>query len=209
MTSKPLAVAVVAAVACTAHADPAERLVGGPCEGCELVFEGRPAKLEAHARIAPAQEPGDPLILDGVVRDRANKPVAGMIVYAYHTNAKGEYPPLAKVPHGKLRGFAKTGADGAYRFTTIRPASYPVANAPPQHIHMHVVEPGRCHYFIDDVVFTDDPRLTAEQRKQHERGRGGLGVVTPKRDKGTWLARRDITLGAGISDYDRCGKAKM
>ena len=193
-------------VGCTAHADTVEPLVGGPCEGCEAVFEGRPAKLEASARIALATEPGEPLILQGTVRDRANKPAGGVIVYAYHTNAKGEYPPTkgAKHQHGALRGFAKTSADGTYRFTTIRPASYPVPNAPPQHIHMHVVEPRRCHYFIDDVVFTDDPRLDTNARKHHERGRGGLGITTPKRDKGTWIARRDIELGAGIADYDRC-----
>ena len=197
---------IVLLFACTAHADTGEALVGGSCEGCDAVFEGRPAKLESTGRIAAATEPGEPLILEGTVRDRAKRAVAGVIVYAYHTNAKGEYPPAkgAKHQHGALRGFAKTAADGTYRFTTIRPASYPVSNAPPQHIHMHVVEPGRCHYWIDDVVFTDDPRLDAAARKHHERGRGGLGITTPKRDKGTWIARRDITLGAGIADYDRC-----
>lgn len=192
----------VAAVACQADAAPREVLVGGPCEGCELVFEGRPAKLAATARIAPASARGEPLVIEGVVR-RAGKPAAGVIVYAYHTDAAGVYPP-GKTRHGALRGFAITGKDGAYRFDTIRPGAYPNRGAP-QHVHMHVVEPGRCHYYIDDVAFTDDPLLTAEHRKTMSRGRGGPGIATPARDRArTWRVRRDITLGAGIADYARC-----
>lgn len=188
--------------ACTAHASPKEILVGGPCEGCEYVFEGRPAKLASSTRIAPAKERGEPLAIDGIVRDAKKQPVAGVIVYAYHTDANGQYPP-GKTRHGALRGFAITGKDGAYHFDTIRPASYPKSDIP-QHVHIHVIEPGKCHYYIDDIVFTDDPMLTPAQRKAHERGRGGTGVATPAREKQTWRVRRDITLGAGISDYDRC-----
>lgn len=197
-----LVMLVLVAAACNAHASPKEVLVGGPCEGCELVFEGRPPKLASSARIAPAAEPGESMTIDGVVRDAAKKPVAGVIVYAYHTNARGEYPP-GKTRHGALRGFAITDKTGTYHFDTIRPASYPNTKAP-QHVHMHVVEPGKCHYTIDDLLFTDDPNLTAEHRKTQDRGRGGSGIATPTRDKGTWRARRDIVLGAGIADYARC-----
>ncbi len=104
-----------------------------------------------------------------------------------------------------LRGFAQTDAQGRYAFETIRPASYPVPEAPPQHVHMHVVEPGRCHYYIDDLLFTDDPRLTPEARRRMDRGRGGSGVATPVKEKsGTWSVRRDVVLGAKIGEYDRC-----
>lgn len=202
-----LLVIVTVLLACRAHASPTEILVGGPCEGCEAVFEGRPATLAASARIAPATEAGEPLIIAGTVRDARGRAAAGVIVYAYHTDAKGLYPPSpqgTRHRHGRLRGFARTGRDGRYRFTTIRPASYP-ASRNPQHVHMHVVEPGRCHYYIDDVHFTDDPLLTPEVRAQADRGRGGSGVATPARADRTWRVRRDITLGAGIADYARCG----
>jgi protocatechuate 3,4-dioxygenase, beta subunit len=198
-------IAIAIALACHAQAAPREVLVGGPCEGCELVFEGRPARLTASARIAPASEPGDPLVIDGVVRDLANRPVPGVIVYAYQTNARGVYlDASARLRHGRLRGFARTDERGAYRFHTIRPGAYP-DRAEPEHVHLHVVEPGRCHYYLDDLVFTDDPRLTAAARSTHERGRSGKGTATPTRDPaGAWHVRRDITLGAGIHDYDRC-----
>jgi protocatechuate 3,4-dioxygenase beta subunit len=198
--------------ACSAHASPHEPLVGGPCEGCEAVFEGRPAKLSPTARIAPAGEPGEPLVIKGVVTDAAKRPVAGVIVYAYHTDAQGRYPSTpehertARHRHGMLRGFAQTDAQGRYAFETIRPASYPVPHAPPQHVHMHVVEPGRCHYYIDDLLFTDDPRLTPEARRRMDRGRAGSGVATPVKDpSGTWSVRRDVVLGAKVAGYDRCG----
>lgn len=189
--------------------DARELLVGGPCEGCEAVFEGRPTTLTATTRIAPASESGEPMTLEGVVRDPAGKPVAGVIVYAYHTDAKGLYP--SKTPpknaverHGLLRAFAKTGTDGVYRFETIRPGSYPDTQFA-AHVHMHVVEPGRCHYFIDDVVFTDDPKLTEEVKKrEHLAKLGGSGVTTPVKTKAGWLVKRDIALGANVHDYARC-----
>lgn len=188
-----------------------EVTVGGPCEGCEAVFQGQPRAPGATARIAPVGEPGDPMVLEGIVRRMDGTPAAGILVYAYHTDRKGNYPPPADADgeaarrHGRLRGFARTGTDGHYRFETIRPASYPGTTIP-QHIHMHVLEPGRCTYYIDEVQFTDDPRLPPTQPR--EGGRGGNGVMTPTRTpEGTWRVRRDIVLGQGIADYGRCGEA--
>jgi len=108
--------------------------------------------------------------------------------------------------HGRLRAWAKTDAQGTYRFVTIRPGGYPNTDIP-EHIHLHVIEPGRCTCYIDDVVFEDDSRLTPRPRAAHDRGRGGSGVIRPTRDSsGTWQARCDIRLGAGISDYAQCGR---
>jgi protocatechuate 3,4-dioxygenase beta subunit len=174
----------------------AEPVIGGPCEGCELVFEGQPAQIEATARIAPAGHSGEPLSIEGVVHGRDGAPAAGILVYAYHTDADGVYP-RADTRHGRLRGWTRTGSDGRYRFDTIRPAAYPDSSIP-QHVHMHVIEPGIGTYYIDDVVFTDDPLLTAERRRAQERGRGGAGVCTPAHDDAGWHCTRDIALGAGL-----------
>lgn len=188
-----------------------ERVVGGPCEGCEAVFVGLPTSVGVEGRIAPAGEPGVPMLLQGIVRTAAGQPASDIVVYAYQTDAKGLYPSAPSlqgtaVRHGRLRAWARTDAQGAYRFVTIRPAGYPNTDIP-EHIHLHVIEPGRCTYYIDDVVFEDDPRLTPRQRAAHDRGRGGSGVIKPMRDpSGTWQARRDIRLGAGINDYAQCGR---
>jgi len=175
-----------------------EPVVGGPCEGCETVFEGMPAKLEWFSRIAPEGQPGKPLRIVGVVRDQKNWPVPGIIVYAYQTDMTGIYPKAATA-HGALRGWAKTDEQGNYGFDTIRPGGYP-DSAIPQHIHMHVIEPGRVTYFIDDIVFSDDRRLTPEARKKFT-GRGGDGIVTPTVDAGILTVTRDIYLGKNIPGY--------
>lgn len=185
-----------------------EPIAGGPCEGCEAVFVGRPATLASSARIATANEPGEPLVLEGTVRHPDGAVAPGVIVYAYHTNAAGIYPRATgpdATRHGRLRGFALTGAKGEYRFETIRPGSYPNSDNP-QHIHMHIVEPGRCTYWIDDVHFADDPLLKAEHRTAAP-GRGGSGIAEPvKQASGVWHVRRDIVLGAGVRDYDACSR---
>lgn len=171
-----------------------EPVLGGPCEGCEWVFDGQPAKLSSQARIAPPGEPGVPLLIEGAVTTARGTPAAGIVVYAYHTDATGIYPP-ARNRHGRLRGWAVTDAQGRYRFDTIRPAAYPGRNIP-QHVHMHVIEPGRGTYYIDELRFTDDPLITATNRRTDERA--GNGLITPEKRGDTWLARRDIVLGLNI-----------
>jgi protocatechuate 3,4-dioxygenase beta subunit len=195
-----LAASVSASALNSDQAGRREPIVGGPCEACEAVFEGMPAKLDWRGRIAPSTERGEPLRIRGVVRDRTGQPVAGIIVYAYHTDASGIYPP-STTRHGRLRGWVKTDANGRYQFDTIRPGGYPNSNIP-QHVHMHVIEPGRATYYIDEMVFSDDPRLTAEDRKRLVTGRGGEGLVTPTRDpQGVLTVNRDIVLGQNVPGY--------
>ena len=209
--SSTLALTLACLVGCTAsegrQVTGHEPIVGGPCERCEAVFQGLPADLSVVARIAPRGEPGEPMRIVGKVMHPDGTAASGTIVYAYHRNAEGIYPEnerfrgRAAYRHGMLRGWVKADEDGRYRLDTVRPAGYPDSDLP-QHIHMHVIEPGRCTYYIDDIVFKDDPRLTPDKLDQYTHGRGGTGVVTPRRDQGgIWLVERDIILGEGIPDY--------
>ncbi len=184
-----------------------EPIVGLPCDACEAVLEGLPQSIASSSRIAPADEPGQAMRIEGTVLDRNGRTASGVIVYAYHTNARGIYPPDESLRgqtafrHGRLRGWARTDREGRYRFETIRPGGYPESDIP-AHVHMHVIEVGRCTYYIDEMLFEDDPRLTPEKRQQQTAGRGGGGVVVPARDaSGTWVVTRDITLGQGIPEY--------
>jgi hypothetical protein len=212
--STPAAVVVVLGLAAGTHAQAGEDLedstpvVGGPCEGCEAVFQNLPAPstLEWAGRIAPPGEPGESMRLEGVVYGPDGEVAPGVIVYAYHTDAEGVYPDDAGLSgaaarHGRLRGWVRTDSLGRYRFDTIRPASYP-GQTIPAHVHMHIIEPGRGTYWIDSVHFADDPLLTPEDRQPGNRARGGPGVVQPTRgDDGAWRARRDIYLGRGVPGY--------
>lgn len=188
-----------------------EAVIGLPCEGCEAVFDGKPAQLISAARIAPTQEPGQALLLSGQVRNAAGEAVSGVIVYAYQTDRGGVYPRDARLSgaaarHGRLRGWAATDAQGRYSFRTIRPGGYPTSDEP-QHIHLHVIEPGRCTYYLGDVLFDDDPRLTAARRARQRLAYGGSGIARPQGDARTgWRVQRDIVLGLNVPGYARCGR---
>ena len=166
------------------------------CEGCEAIYEHSFEGLSDHAVITEA---GEPLILTGTVfRADGEIPAPGVIVYAYHTNAEGVYPTRGDEKgwarrHGYLRGWVKTNSEGRYRFDTIRPSTYPNRREP-AHIHMTIKEPDFPEYWIDAVVFADDPLVTAQYRKDQGE-RGGSGIVKLTRDaEGRWVGVRDIVL---------------
>ncbi|NNK72114.1 MAG: intradiol ring-cleavage dioxygenase, partial [Flavobacteriaceae bacterium] len=126
-------------------------------------------------------------------------------LYIYHTNRKGIYETRGDETgwgrrHGYIRGWIKTGKDGRYTFYTFRPASYP-DRSEPEHIHIYIKEPGKNEYYIDDILFDDDPLLTASERSKRP-NRGGSGIIRPQPGGGLFVIDRDITLGLNIPHYD-------
>ncbi len=186
-----------------------EPIVGLPCEGCEAVFNGIPAQMNSRTRITPESEPGAPMVVVGKVLNQKGQPQSGIVIYAYQTNSKGVYPESAAVRdfetrrQGTLRAWVKTDASGQYAFDTIRPGSYPIDDVP-EHIHFHIIEPGCSSYYIDDIMFTDDPKLTPKQIKRIAKDRGGNGISTPLKKNGVWYVTRDIYLGKNIPGYRAC-----
>ena len=193
----------------TASAQTRVPVVGLPCEGCDAVFDGMPAQLNSRARIAPKSEPGEPMIVVGKALNANNKPQAGVIVFAYQTNSRGIYPesPAVRDPEtrrqGTLRAWVRTDSLGRYAFDTIRPGSYPSSDLP-QHIHFHIIEPGCSTYYIDDIMFRDDPKLTPAQIRRIAKNRGGNGISMPVRRDGIWYVTRDIHLGEDIPGHRAC-----
>lgn len=126
-----------------------------------------PSQLSAKARIAPATEPGTPLILSGTVLAPDGKtPLAGVVVYAYHADNNGYYRKAGEWGEAgenepRLRGWVKTDANGHFEFTTIKPAPYPNRDAP-AHIHVHAWGGGYPRQWFE-VEFQGDPLLP----KQH------------------------------------------
>ena len=185
-----------------------EPVVGLPCEGCEGVIVGMPDSIASSARIAPIGTPGDAMRINGIIIDINDIPRPEILDYAYQTDRDGIYPDdpaLRRTParrHGSLRGWARSDAEGRYEFSTIRPGGYPGSDEP-EHVHLHIIEPGRCTYHIAPVEFEDDPRMTPSRlAASRSNARGGIGVSMPVRDAdGVWVVERDIVLGRWINGY--------
>ena len=90
-----------------------------------------------------ARAQGQLLYLMGHVLDVKGKPIKGVKVEIWQTNAAGRYNhpsdgnPAPLDPNFQGYGVAVTDADGRYRFKTIKPGPYPVTQGwdRPPHIH--------------------------------------------------------------------------
>lgn len=122
-------------------------------------------------------EPGDPLVVEGTVRDARGQPIAGALVYAFQTDARGIYSPRGEA-EPRLFGYARTGDDGTYGFRTIRPGHYPdMEESVEQHIHFEITPPGGA-MFRGRLGFADDPfwkgRTVPGWARPVERGPDGV-----------------------------------
>ena len=142
--------------------------------------------------IAAKNEPGQPMRISGRVLKPDGTPAQSVILYVYHTNAKGIYEKRGDETgngkrHGYLRGWMKTNARGEYEFTTIKPEPYPNGRAA-AHVQITVLEPGKAKYWIDSFLFQGDPLLSEQEKKQS-------GIVRlVKNQEGILIGTRDFVL---------------
>lgn len=183
--------------------------VGGPCEGCEAIYESPVpfAQLSWQDSLPDFTEAGPKLVVSGkVFKKDGRTPAADVVIYAYHTDQKGLYSKKGGEEgwarrHGYIRGWVKTDAQGRYRFFTLRPAAYPNSDIA-AHIHLTIKEPSLNEYYIDDILFDDDPLLTKGARSR-QTNRGGDGIVRPGIRDGIAYAERNIYLGQNIDNYPK------
>ncbi|WP_297766191.1 intradiol ring-cleavage dioxygenase [uncultured Muriicola sp.] len=190
------------------------KMVGGGCDGCELMYVDMPAELQAIDTSAGWQSGGQKLHVTGkVYQSGGKKPASDIIIYYWQTDANGYYTPKKGMDprarrHGHLRGWVKTNKDGKYDIYTVRPAPYPNNNEP-AHIHLSVKEPNIAdEYYIDELVFDDDKLLTGTVRRSLE-NRGGSGVLRLLVDGDIQVAEHDIVLGLNIPEYPTTNTAKV
>ncbi len=115
---------------------------------------------------------GERIIVSGRVLDEDGRGVPHTLVEIWQANAAGRYDhpgdrhdaPLD--PHFSGVGHILTGADGAYRFTTVKPGAYPWRNHynawRPQHIHFSLFGPGFATRLITQMYFSGDPLLALD-----------------------------------------------
>ena len=183
-----------------------QKLVGGPCEGCEAVFEYGGKKLTTTDTLPGFYEDGTKIKVEGTIFQNDGKtPAENVIMYMYHTNQEGIYAPRKNAKgwekkHGYHRGWIKTDENGNYSFYTIKPASYP-NRTEPAHIHLIILEPNGRYYWIEGCHFEGDSLLTEEEIKPDSPRGGTTGLLTLKNEGKLLVGTRDIILGRNIPGY--------
>lgn len=209
---QPLHWLLLAATVLTGRVAAQPATVGGPCEGCEAIYESPVPfdRLPSLTKLPDASWVGKkPLGINGTVyKADGRTPAPDVVLYVYHTDETGHYRANAGARgwerrHGSLRGWMRTDANGHYKFVTLRPAPYP-GHTDPAHIHITIKEPDLPEYYLDDFVFADDPLLTPAARQRLE-NRGGSGILTLKDVGSMYKAERAIYLGRNIPNYPAGG----
>lgn len=180
------------------------QVVGGPCEICDAIKGYDYESLQAVDTLPDFAQSTEPLKITGTVYQPDGKtPAAGVVLYIYQTNEKGEYqrPPGQNRPGAPTyhQGWVKTDANGQYTFYTFLPGAYPNGREA-RHIHPLIQEPDGKLYWIDAYLFDHDPLLKTEIRKQKE-NRGGSGILRLRKQGDLLVGRRDIILGLNIPGY--------
>lgn len=183
--------------------------VGGECETgyCELMYLGMPDKINPTDTSAGWHEKGQKLVVTGTVyQTDGTTPAPEVVVYYHQTDADDYYSPRNDKPenqtrHGHIRGWVKSDANGKYSIYTLRPAPYP-NEIFPAHIHWLIKEPTISNeYWVDDLVFEDDPLLLPFQKQNPSEDRGGNGISKVVQRDNIQHVKRDIVLGLNIPDY--------
>ncbi len=182
------------------------KLVGGGCDGCELMFVGMPTNIKSVDTCVGWIEKGQKLLVTGTAFKLDGKtPAPNVVIYYWQTDNNGYYSPKNGMDekakrHGHIRGWVKTDENGKYSIYTIRPAPYPNENIP-AHIHTSIKEPNiDSEYYIDEFVFDDDKLLVGAKRKALE-NRGGSGVLRVLISGELQIAEHNIILGLNIPNY--------
>ena len=147
-----------------------------------LAPEGAPSKIV----IAGRDEPGERLIVTGRTLD-GKKPVAGVSLYVFHTDAEGRYAigvdNRAGEYNPRLHGALRTDAEGRYQYETTRPGSY---DNGPAHVH-YVVSARGYQPLLLALQFQDDPIVVRQ-------GKSGAPLNLDAFKNGPCKARLDCVL---------------
>ena len=148
----------------SAQEPPQAKLAGGPCEGCEAIFEYGNKKLKPVDTLSDFSSNGPKLKVTGhIYMPDGKTPAVNVILYIYHTDQLGLYRHRTDATgwekrHGSIRGWIKTDRSGSYAFYTLKPGTYP-SRSEPAHIHATLLEPNGNYYYLKEWHFKNDPLL--------------------------------------------------
>jgi len=116
---------------------------------------------------------GERIIVVGEVLDENGAPVPDTLIEVWQANSCGRYVhwrenqfPAPLDPNFVGVGQFRTGANGGYRFLTIKPGPYPWGNHPnawrPAHIHFSLQGPSLGSRLVTQMYFEGDPLLALD-----------------------------------------------
>lgn len=151
---------------------------------------------------AEGEPDGQPLTIQGTVRNTDGQAVSGARLVIWQTDIHGKYDhpaeqrttgsgvPLPKDPNFQYWGKTLTDAEGRYSFRTIVPGSY---GRRPAHIHFRITHPGY-ETLASEMQFRGDPHA-AEDFVTGETERERLAVrLESSESHGAARASFDIVL---------------
>lgn len=147
------------------------------------------ADVGSSVAIVAANEPGEPLVIDGqVFAPDGTNPVSGIFVHAYNTDAQGHYAADGRFYPPRLQGWVRTDAQGRFQVRTIRPGHYPNAHIP-AHVHFGLWGAGYPFQYVDELRFAGDPYLTSDDLDRTNADGKFVTVVPLQKDEsGIWHA---------------------
>ncbi|WP_119273539.1 dioxygenase [Taklimakanibacter deserti] len=120
---------------------------------------------------------GDAILLTGVVRDTAGRPIPGAVVDMWQTNSKGVYATQDPTQaDDNLRCKQLCDAEGRYAFTTVEPGPYTIPTDGPvgklvTHMRRSPWRPAHYHFIVKaeghqpivtEIFFPHDPYLGSD-----------------------------------------------
>ena len=190
------------------------KIVGGGCDGCELMYIGMPNQIQSENTSVGWAEGEQKLIVTGKIFQLDGKtPAPNVVLYFWHTDDEGLYSSGNETAkevklHGKLRGWVKSDKNGFYRIKTSRPAAYPAQDIP-QHIHLFIKEADINNEYFADLYFDDDPLYLRHKKKYGKLDRAGTELLRVVIDKDIQIAEHNIVLGLNIPDYPAQNKIEV
>lgn len=145
--------------------------------------------------IAPAEEPGERMVISGAVYASDEKtPLGGIKIYVYHTDSAGYYSKEVNSPrNARLNGTLVTNAEGKYEFETIKPGHYPGGGFP-AHVHYVVTRKDGSEQRFE-LLFEGDPYISDDMKRRGTVEGGYLAVRKLEKDEnGIWRGEYDLVL---------------
>jgi protocatechuate 3,4-dioxygenase beta subunit len=106
---------------------------------------------------------GQIIDVSGRVLDRRGNPVSGARIELWQANGAGRYAHAADTNAAPLdpnfQGYARliAATDGSYRFTSVKPGSYPDGDDSPRPPHVHLDIVGKTDRVVTQMLFPGEP----------------------------------------------------